>query len=248
MKTGKHSPAGARLAAAAIGLAVAYPICALLFYVLPALPDTLALLRQQTSFWQAYGNTLLVCAAALLLQFGIGILGGYALAKCTFPGKQLLFWMCVIAMLLPVQALILPQYLMLDYLQLLDTPLALILTGGFSPFGVLILWYGFDEIPQETIEAAYCEGAGAGRILFQIALPMAKPYLAALLLIALGELWNMLEQPMAFLKTPVNYPLSVYLAQIPASAAMLRYTECLLAVLPLLLVFGVAFQKAYKES
>lgn len=49
------------------------------------------------------------------------------------------------------------------------------------------------------------------------------------------------------LKTQVNYPLSVYLAQIPASVAMLRYTECLLAVLPLLLVFGVIFKKAYKE-
>lgn len=248
MKEGKRLQMGVKLAGAAVGLVVMYPVCALLLYVLPTLPDTLADLRRQTPFWHAYGNTLAVCGAALLVQFAVGILGGYALAKCAFPGRRLLFWVCVIALLLPIQALILPQYLMLDFLQLLDTPAALIVTGGFSPFGVLLMWYGFDRIPEETIEAAYCEGAGTRRILFRVALPMAKPYLAALMLISLSDLWNMLEQPMAFLKSEASYPLSVHLAQIPASAAALRYTECLLAVLPLLLIFGLIFKKAYRDD
>lgn len=247
MKSIKRSPRWGRLAGAALGLALAYPILALVWYVLPALPVLWGQLLQQVPFWQAWGNTLAICAAALLLQFGVSILGGYALAKCAFPGKRALFWGCMIAMLLPVQALMLPQYLMLDFFGLLNTRLALILTGGFSPLGVLILWYGFDKIPQETIEAAYCEGAGAGKTLLRIALPMAKPYLGALFLVTLGDLWNMLEQPMAFLKEEATYPLSVYLAQIPASAAMLRYAQCLLAVLPLVLVFAVVFQKAYRD-
>lgn len=236
----------AQAATLVLGICIAFPICALVLYTLPTLQKNLPKIMQQTEFWRSYGNTLAVCGLAMLIQFATSILGGYALAKCDFAGKRVLFCVCVVAMLIPLQALILPQYLMLDFFGLLNTKLALIITAGFSPFGVLIMWYGYDKIPNETVEAAYCEGAGTARTLFRIALPMAKPYLASLFLIALSDLWNMLEQPMAFLKSEAQYPLSVYLAQISGASAILHYTECLLAVLPLLLLFGIVFKKTYE--
>lgn len=213
------------------------PVCALLLYVLPALPGALVRMTQEKDFWTAFGNSVIICCIAVPLRFVIAVLGGYALAQWRFPGRRLLLHACVIAVLLPPQTLVMPQRLMLDALSLIDTRAALILTGSVDPFGVLLLWYGFARIPREMIETAYCEGANPGQLLSRVALPMAKPYFIALLVISLADLWNSFEQPMAFLKNSALYPLSVYLAQVTPSDAMLWYTECLAAILMLLAFF-----------
>ena len=145
-------------------------------------------------------------------------------------------WMlalCLLLMLLPQQALLLPQYLVLDALHLLDRLGGLVLLSAFQPFLVLLYWAGFRQIETSLLEAAACEGATGPQIFRHICLPLLTPYLLAGSLLSVAESWSMLEQPMTFLQADTQPVLSTYFLQ----AANLRQTA--LAAVPMLLFFVV---------
>ncbi len=194
---------------------------------------------QNEALLKAFQNSLLVCFACIAGQLLIGIPAGWGLARYTFPGKKLLLFLCMLLILLPAQAMLLPQYFILRALGLLNSLWALILPGIFSPLGALIMRQGFLSIPLEQIEAAEALGAGSGTVLLKIALPQRRREVLLLCLVTLAEQWNQLEFPMAYIQSKEKYPLSVYLA----SGAVLDQAQLLagsiLAVIPLALVFGI---------
>ena len=185
-------------------------------------------------FLLAYRNSCLLAAANLLLQWLVNVPAGLALAKLLPPrAANRVLALCLLLMLLPQQALLLPQYLVLDALHLLDRLGGLVLLSAFQPFLVLLYWAGFRQIETSLLEAAACEGATGPQIFRRICLPLLTPYLLAGSLLSVAESWAMLEQPLTFLQADTQPVLSTYFLQ----AANLRQTA--LAAVPMLLFFVV---------
>ena len=184
-------------------------------------------------FWKSLG--LAVCIA--FGQLFISILAGYGFAKYKFPGRNALFLLLMILMTLPVQVMLIPNYLMLSYMNLLDTYAALILPSVFIPLGTFILTQSFKSISESVIDAAMLDGCGVPRILTLVAVPMNKSGIICVFLLSFLDAWNMVEQPIAYLKSFDQYPISVALAYAPPTDTTVHLVCCILVVLPALFLF-----------
>lgn len=191
-----------------------------------------ALIMGNHPFWQAAGNSLWVCIVGAAGQLTVSALSGLGLAANRFPGRKWLAFCCTVVLLVPAQALLLPQYLLFRQMRLLDTRWSLVLPIIFSPLGTLLLWYGFSRIPVELMESAQMEGAGSVWILFHVSLPLCRRELLALLLISFAESWNLLEQPMAYIRSPEKMLLPVYLSTGAVSHPQQLFPACVLALMP----------------
>ncbi|WP_369297537.1 carbohydrate ABC transporter permease [uncultured Neglectibacter sp.] len=194
-------------------------------------------------FWVSLG----ICLCIALGQLLVSILAGYGFAKIKFPGSDLLFFCTMIIMLLPIQVTLVPNYIMLDNLKLLNTYAALILPAVFAPLGTFILTQSFRSIPDSIIDAAMLDGCGIPRILVSIASPMNKSGLVCTLLLSFLDGWNMVEQPIAYLKDFESYPLSVALAYAPPADPSIQLVCCVLAAFPPLFLF-TCFNKELVEG
>jgi multiple sugar transport system permease protein len=207
------------------------------------IPDTVSLdsyyqiLLRTPNYLQKFWNSVLLSAAVVFLQFFASCLTGFALAKYRFQGRRALFFSLIVLMLLPLQAIIVPNYILFDRLKLLNTWLPLIITGSFTPFGAVLMTQVFKSVPDEIIEAARLDGAGTLRIIGQIVLPSAKGGAIALIILTFIEAWNMVEQPIAFLGEQSKYPLSVCLAYFGGQNLALSFSCGVLSLLPGLLLF-----------
>ena len=190
-------------------------------------------------FW----NSLLICAAITAGHMVISCWGGYALAKFPIPGKRGITVALVILLILPLQVTLVPNYLILRYLNLLDTIWALILPSVFSPFGTVVMWMIFRAVSDDLLDAARLDGAGDHQILWRILLPAGKGGAASVLLLTFIDAWNMVEQPMVFLSKTANYPISVFLASVNLENIPLSFHGGLLAMLPVALLLAYLRQE-----
>ena len=183
-------------------------------------------------FW----NSLIVCSLIALGQLIVSCMGGFALAKYPVPYKRAVIGGLVVLLLLPLQVTLVPNYLILDKLGLLDTSLALILPSIFSPFGTVVMWMTFSGVPDELMEAAQMDGAGVMTQLWRVMVPAGKSGAASVLLLTFVDAWNMVEQPMVLLRDPSQYPLSVFLASLDRESFSLNFHSGLLSMLPAVLL------------
>ena len=186
-------------------------------------------------FWKS----ILMCVAIAVGQLLASILAGYGFAKCRFPGRNLMFFLLMLLMILPIQVTLVPNYIMLDQIHLLNTYHALIWPSIFVPLGTFILRQSFNSIPESIIDAAELDGCGIPRIIALIAVPMNKSGIVCVMLLSFLDAWNMVEQPIAYLKDMDSYPLSVALAYTPPANSLLQFVCCLLVALPPLFLFTV---------
>jgi len=170
-------------------------------------------------------------------QMAVAISGGYAFARFRFPGKNALFFATVLLMMLPYQVTLVPNYIVFDKFKLLDSYASLILPGIFSAFGVFLMRQVMRGIPGDIFEAARIDGAGSWRALWRVCLPNAKAGLAALVILNFADSWNMMEQPLAFLKNHFKYPLSLFLVSVNGANPALGFVCGILSILPLMLLF-----------
>lgn len=184
-------------------------------------------------FWKSVGMGVCIAAGQLV----VSVLAGYGFAKYKFKGRNFLFFLLMILMTLPVQVTLVPDFIMLNYMNLLNTYAALILPSIFVPLGTFILTQSFKSISESVIDAAMLDGCGVGRILVSVAVPMNKSGLVCVLLLSFLDAWNMVEQPIAFLKDFEQYPISVALAYTPPANAVEQLVCCMLVVLPALFLF-----------
>ena len=117
-------------------------------------------------------------------------------------------------MVLPFQVLMVPNYLIATRLGIYDTPLSVILPGVFSAFPVFIMTRSFQDVPNELLEAAKLDGATAWQIFWKIGVPLGYAGIFAALVLNFIEGWNAVEQPLLFLKSQSNWPLSMYIRYI----------------------------------
>lgn len=186
-------------------------------------------------FWKSLALSLCIALCQLL----VSVLAGYSFAKCKFAGKNFLFFLLIIWMVLPLQVTLVPNYVMLDRIDLLNTYYALALPMIFVPLGAFIMTQSFKAVPNETIEAARLDGSGSLSIIFRIMLPMSKSGLVCTALLSFLDGWNMVEQPIVFLKELTQYPLAVALATAPPGDPNVQLVCCILAALPPLLLFAL---------
>lgn len=194
-------------------------------------------------FWKTLLMCLLVCGGQLLAS----IPAGFAFAKYRFPGRNLLFFLLMILMTLPVQVTLVPNYIVLNQMDLLDTYSALILPSIFVPLGTFILRQSFSSIPDNLMDAAELDGCGLFRLLLRVAVPMNKSGVVCVLLLSFLDAWNMVEQPIAYLKNFHQYPLAVALAYVPPADPTLHLVCCVLVILPPLFLF-TGFNKELVEG
>ena len=138
---------------------------------------------------------------------------------------------------MPYQVTLVSNFIVTDALDLNNTYWAILLPGIFSPFGVFLMRQGFETVPEELRGAAMLEGASQMRILMQIALPLCRWQLMTLVLLSFVDAWNMVEQPLVFLKEAFRYPISVFLAQMSESRIDILCTCGIMVTLPVLLLF-----------
>lgn len=142
-------------------------------------------------------------------------MGGYALAKFSFPGRRLLTVFVLGAVVVPGPLLFAPGYQLLHQLGLLNTYAGLILPALAPAFGVFLFRQAMlNSVPDEIIEAARIDGAGELRIFFGVVLPVVRPMLGAFLLISFLGAWNNFIGPQIVLQEPSLFPLSTTLASL----------------------------------
>ena len=168
-------------------------------------------------------------------------MGGYALSKYRFRGREIIDWTVLAALVIPGAVLIAPGYQVLYWLGLLDSYTGLILPGVAPAFGVFLFRQSMrNSVPTELIEAARIDGCGELRIFFTIALPMVRPMAGALLLFGFLGAWNNFLQPQIVLSTPEKFPLAVFISQLRGVYGIdygLIMAGTLVAIAPILVLF-----------
>ena len=182
-------------------------------------------------------NTMGYAAITLAGMFLVAPLAAFVFAKLRFKGTSVLFFLYVFLLLLPFQVLCVPLYLTVSTLRLMDTPWAFILPEIFSPLYVFLLRQFMRSIPDSILEAAALDGAGLIRTYLRIILPLSKPALAVCGVLCAAKCWNMIEQPLLFLKNASLYPLSLYIHEMMNAGQAEFLSTCVLAAVPVLLLF-----------
>ena len=131
----------------------------------------------------------------------------------------------------------LPNYLVLNRMNLINTQLSVILPGIFSTFPVFLMYRGFRDIPKSLIEAAKIDGAGEAAVFFKVGIPLGSSGILSALVLGFLDCWNMVEQPLAFLKDKSLWPLSLYLPEVDVSHAGLAFAASVVTLIPAVFVF-----------
>ncbi|WP_425270905.1 carbohydrate ABC transporter permease [Paenibacillus ferrarius] len=184
-------------------------------------------------FWNSVGMVVPIIVG----QIVVASLAAYAFAKLSFRGRDKWFLFYLMTMLMPFQVTLVPNYIILDELGLLNTRAAIILPGIFGAFGVFMLRQFMIHIPSSLMEAAKMDGAGHFTIFGRMILPLVKPGLAALTVLLFVDYWNMVEQPLIFLQDVTKQPLSLYLSQISKEARGVIFAASVLFMSPIVVLF-----------
>ncbi|MEK8130600.1 carbohydrate ABC transporter permease [Paenibacillus filicis] len=188
-------------------------------------------------FLYLFWNSVSMVAPIIIGQASVATLAAFAFGKLNFPGREGLFFLYLMTMLMPFQVTLVPNYLMADRLGLLNHPSSIILPGIFGAFGVFLLRQFMLHIHSAYIEAAKMDGAGYLRIFISVALPMVKPGIAALVVLLFVDYWNMVEQPLIFLQDAEMQPLSVFLSRIQKDALGVSFAVSVVYMMPMVLLF-----------
>ena len=146
-------------------------------------------------------NGVLVCGSIFILQLLVCIPCAYALAKLRFRGRDTIFSVVLVALLIPPQVLAVPHFILLYYTNLLDSYGALILPWVFSAFGVFLLRQFFRTIPDDLIQAAQLDGLSEAAIIWRIMIPISAPAIAAFGIFSVISHWNDLFWPLIALRS-----------------------------------------------
>ena len=201
-------------------------------------------------FGQFYLNTFVSTAVITLGQVFLSAMAASAFARIDFPFKKVLFILMLSVLMVPGQIFLLPQYLIIQDMNLLNTIPALFIPGLFSAFGTFLLRQFFMTIPRELEEAAIMDGCSRIRIFFSIILPLSKTALISVSIFALLYGWNSLLWPLIVNTSPEMMTLSAGLATLNGQYSTnypLIMAGSFLAIIPLILVFFI-FQKQFIEG
>ena len=194
------------------------------------------LLFESPVYLNMFWNSVKITVPIVIGQIVVSTPAAYAFTVLKFKGKELLFFLYIIVMLLPLQVTLMPNYIVADWLDITDSYLAVILPGIFNPFGVFLLRQFMKSMPDAYMEAAQIDGAGHGKIFLSIIVPMIKPGIAATAMLTLLDYWNLVDQAVIFIQDTQKQPLSMFLAQINSGEIGLAFAGSCFYAAPMLLI------------
>jgi len=202
-------------------------------------------------FLQQFGNSLILAVISTAGSLAFSVLAAYAFARIDFRGSRLLLVAMLSALMVPAQLVIIPIFIMMRQLGLVDTLASLWLPALINVFQIFFLTQYFKTIPRELDEAARIDGAGHFWILFRMLIPLSAPAIAALAILGFEASWNGYFGPLIFLSSPENMTLPLGLVTLQngfgAAPAVVVFAAITMVVVPLLVVF-LAFQRQIVES
>jgi len=201
----------------------------------------------QFQIFKLFGNTLIISVVTIFFLLTFGIIASYAFAKLKFIGQNVLYFLIISSMFVPVQVTIIPLYMLFSKLHLVDTYWAVILTylGMFLSEAILLMTATFRGIPDEIIEAAELDGAGYWDILRHVIIPMGRPAIVLCLIYYFIVTWNDLFTPMILLTNMNSRTVMVALASLISRYSgdpTFQFAGLFLAAIPAILVYAI-FQK-----
>ena len=193
-------------------------------------------------FARLFMNSVIVATSVTILQVFTSSLAAYSFARLRYPGRDILFWVYLATLMIPVQVTMIPTFIILGWLGWVDTYRGLILPAAFSPFGVFLLRQYFLTLPYELEDAARIDGASFLQTYWLIIMPLAGPAITALSIFTFLAQWNEFLWPLIVVNRLEMFTLSIGLqyyrglefAQWPEVMAV-----SLVSMLPVLIVFLV---------
>jgi multiple sugar transport system permease protein len=188
-------------------------------------------------------NSFIVTGAVVLGQLVTASLAGYAFARLNFPFRGALFWLVMATVMVPLQATIIPVFVLISSLGLADTLASLILPALPTAFGTFLLRQYFMAMPNDYEEAALIDGANQLQVFSRVYLPLATPGLAILTVLAFNTHWNEFFRPLIFLSTNENFtlPLGVVtlFGYLGTGSVSVVLAGVVLSLIPVLVVYTV---------
>jgi len=199
------------------------------------------LFEQNPPFWKYVNNTMIVTLISVAGTIITASLGGYAFAKMKFKGRDALFLLYLATMMVPFQALMVPQFLLFKTLGIFNTLGALIFPRLFTPLGTFLMRQYFTDIPNEIIEAGEIDGASEFKIFRALVFPLAKPAAATVVILNFVWRWNDYEAPLIFISSKNLYTLTVGLTNFIDDAGMaaenMVMSGAVIATIPILIIY-----------
>jgi multiple sugar transport system permease protein len=171
-------------------------------------------LVRQPSFLTLMLNSVKIAAPVTIGSLFVSMLAGYGFFIWKWRFKEAVFAVFVVVMLMPLQATLVPNYIIADILGIRHSYLAIILPGIFAPFGTFLARQGMKATPLSCLEAARIDGSSELGLFVKIVLPQQKSTVAALCMLVFVEYWNLVDQAVVFITDYTREPLSVYLSRI----------------------------------
>ena len=192
------------------------------------------------TFLVLLSNSIKLTVPVVIGNIIVSTLASYGFILWKFKYKEIIFYIYITIMLMPMQAVLVPNFIAAGKLGIQESYLAIILPGVFSPFGTFLLRQNMKSIPKSYLESAEIDGASHMSVFINIVLPQMKSGIAALAMLTFIEYWNIVEQAIIFIKDYTKEPLSVYLSRIAEGRISIIFAaSCVYMAIPLwTLVFG----------
>jgi multiple sugar transport system permease protein len=228
---------------------------------LKLIPDMVSLSQYITVLFKSpdyllkFWNSFVLVVPIVVFQLLVAVLASYGFTRTKGKISAIIFFVYIILMMMPNQVTLVPNYLVLQKMGLLNTNWAIWLPGIFSPFSVYLITKYMKRIPSSVLEAAKIDGANEWQLFTKICLPISKSIITTCAILVFIDYWNMVEQPLLLFTDSDKYPLSIFLSKINKTDVGLAFAVATIYMIPSLLLFlygeeslveGVAYQGSVK--
>jgi lactose/L-arabinose transport system permease protein len=197
-------------------------------------------LQENVNFVRSMGNSIIISVSYTILSLILCSMAGFAFAKYEFRFKEPLFYFILATLVLPIQLLIIPLFLLIVQLGWTNSYLAVILPWAANPLGIFLMRQNMKAIPDSLLESARMDGATEFQLYYKIALPTMLPSLAALSIILFLNQWQAFLYPLVVLQDPQMYTIPLALAELVGQQRV-YFDQIMvatsLAVTPIFIVF-----------
>lgn len=192
-------------------------------------------------FSQWFINSVIISVIGTTVNIFLNTMAGYALARLSFPGRQRIFYGLLAMMMVPSQVLLIPNYLILVNLGLLDSFGALIIPAAINIGNIFMMRQFFVSFPKDIEEAASIDGLGRFQTFFKIVMPLAMPSIATQAVFTFMGFWNEFMKPMLYISTPSRYTLTLGLQTFQAKDGGVRWDHAMAAsiitIIPIIAIY-----------
>ena len=202
-------------------------------------------------FSQWFINSVIISVIGTTVNIFLNTMAGYALARLSFPGRQRIFYGLLAMMMVPSQVLLIPNYLILVNLGLLDSFGALIIPAAINIGNIFMMRQFFVSFPKDIEEAASIDGLGRFQTFFKIVMPLAMPSIATQAVFTFMGFWNEFMKPMLYISTPSRYTLTLGLQTFQAKDGGVRWdhtmSASIITIIPIIAIYLI-FNKYFLKG